>query len=281
MSLAVPRPPIVLEEARKMLAFVRRDFLIAWSYRTAFFSDWLNLAFQIALFYFVGHLVNPALLPSYGGESVTYVEFVAVGIAVTSFMQIGLGRVVTVMRSEQLMGTLESLLLTPTAPTTVQLGSVMYDVLYVPIRTVVFLGLTALVLGAHFDPGGILPAAIVLIAFIPVVWGLGMISAAGIVVFRRGLGVVGLLTVLLTALSSTYFPLDVLPSWLETLARLNPISITLAAARGALLGGSGWSDVFPALRVLVPAAAVAIAFGVYAFRLALRTERRRGTLGLY
>jgi ABC-2 type transport system permease protein len=273
--------PVFVDEARKTLAFVRRDFLIAWSYRVAFLSDWLNLLLQITLFYFVGRIVDPAEMPSYGAGTVTYVEFVAVGIALTSFLQIGLSRVVTVMRTEQLTGTLESLLLTPTAPTTVQLGSVMYDLLYVPIRTFIFLVLTVVVLGARFDPSGVLPTAVILLVFIPFVWGLGMISAAGVIVFRRGLGAVGFLTVILTATSSTYFPIDVFPGWLQTLAVLNPVTAALTGAREALLGRAGWADVLPALAILLPAAVVAITVGIVAFRAALVRERRKGTLGLY
>jgi ABC-2 type transport system permease protein len=278
---AEPRLPVVLGEVRKTMAFVRRDFLVAWSYRVAFVSDWVNLFLQIILFYFVGKLIDPASLPTYGGQTVSYVEFVSIGIAVTSFLQIGISRVVTVMRDEQMMGTLESLLLTPTAPVTMQLGSVMYDLLYVPIRTVAFLALSAAVLGAQFDVSGIVPASVVLLAFIPFVWGIGMISAAGVVVFRRGLGVVGLLTIALTATSSAYFPVELFPGWIQTLAELNPMTVTLDAEREMLLGNAGWDPLPSALTILVPAAALAIGAGIAAFRLALRRERRRGTLGLY
>jgi ABC-2 type transport system permease protein len=274
-------PPRFFGEVRKTMAFVRRDFLVAWSYRAAFISDWLNLFLQIILFYFVGKLIAPSSLPTFGGETVTYVEFVAVGIAVTSFLQIGLNRVVTVMRDEQMMGTLESLLLTPTAPTTMQLGSVTYELLYVPVRTVIFLALTAAFLGARFDVSGIAPACVVILAFVPVVWGIGMISAAGVVVFRRGLGVIGLFTIVLTATSSAYFPIDLFPGWVQTLAQANPITVALEAEREALLGNAGWDPVPSALAVLIPAAAVAIGAGIFAFRLALRRERSNGTLGLY
>jgi ABC-2 type transport system permease protein len=272
----------LVDETRKIPAFIRRDFLVQWSYRFAFFSDWLNLILQVVLFYFVGRLVDPDRLPALaGGVRPTYVEFVTVGIAVTSVLQVGLSRVVSVTREEQLMGTLESLLLTPTAPTTVQLGSVMYDLLYVPLRTLVFLGLTVAFFGADFNLSGLLPAGVVLLAFIPVVWGLGMISAAGVLTFRRGLGFVGLFTVLLTGTSSTYFPVEVFPGWLQTIARLNPITRALQASRDALLGDAGWADVLPTVAWLVPTAALALAAGVFAFRLATKRERRRGTLGLY
>ena len=41
-------------------------------------------------------------------------------------------------RNEQLMGTLEVLLMTPTTPATIQIGSVVYDLVYVPLRTGLF-----------------------------------------------------------------------------------------------------------------------------------------------
>ena len=43
------------------------------------------------------------------------------------------------------MGTLESLLVTPTAAATVQLGSAVFDLVYMPLRTAVFLGFMVLV----------------------------------------------------------------------------------------------------------------------------------------
>src|SRR5687767_1058494 len=106
------------EEIRKISAFFRRDLLMAWSYRLSFFSGWASLFIQIALFNFVGKLISPSTLPSFGSTQPSYVEFVSVGIVLTSFMQLGLSRVVAAIRQEQLMGTLDSLLLTPTASAT-------------------------------------------------------------------------------------------------------------------------------------------------------------------
>ena len=65
------------------------------------------------------------------------------------------------------------------------------------------------------------------------------------------------------------------------LAKLNPMTVAIDALRGLLLGGSGWSQVGDAAMVLAPAAALTLALGILAFRLAARRERRRGTIGLY
>ena len=277
----VRHPAPLLEELWKLPAFFRRDFLVMWSYRLAFFVDWANLIAQVVIFSLVGRLVDPRLLPSFGGTSTSYVEFVVTGIAVASFLQIALGRVVNAIREEQLMGTLESLLVTPTSPLTIQLGSVMYDLAYVPLRTVLFLVAVSVLFGARLEAGGLIPVMVILLVFIPVVWGLGMVAAAAVLTFRRGAGALGFVVTVLMIGSNTYFPIDILPEWARSMAALNPISIAVEGTRAALLAGDGWGAIWPTIRLLLPMAALSLLIGVGALRLALRRERRRGTLGLY
>lgn len=277
----VGRITTVGAETRKLTAFLRRDLLIAISYRMAFLTDWIAMVAQLLLFNFLGQIVQPGSIPEFGGSRPSYVEFVAVGIAVSSFMAVALGRIFTAVRQEQVQGTLESLLLTPTALTTIQLGSVVYDVAYVPIRTFVFLGLTSLVFGTHYDWSGLMPALLVLLTFIPFVWGLGVLAAAWTLTFRRGTGAIGFFSSLLTLSAGTYFPIDVFPGWAEGLLRWNPVAIALQATRESLLGGAGVADVLPTVLALIPAAAISLLLGVFGFRMALERERRNGTLGLY
>jgi ABC-2 type transport system permease protein len=268
-------------ELRKLPAFIRRDFLVAWSYRMSFFSDLVNLAGQIVVFYFVGRLVDSSRLPTFNGSSVTYLEFAAVGIALGVFIQFGLDRVSAAMRGEQLMGTLESVLMTPTAPGTIQIGSVAFDLVYIPLRTAVFLGGITLAFGLDFAAGGIAPSLLLLIAFIPFVWGLGVLTAGLLLTFRRGSGFIGLGAVILGLLSGVYFPLDLLPGWLSQIAEANPVALAIQGMRDALLGGARFTEIAPTLGLLLPFSALSLAVGLGAFRLAVRRERRRGTLGLY
>lgn len=275
------RLSVILGEAIKLPAFARRDMIVAWSYRFAFFSDAFSLVLQAFLFYFVGLLVDDSKLPEYGGSQVSYMEFVAVGIALAAFVQIGLGRISAAMRQEQMIGTLEAILLTPTSPATIQLGSVVYDLIYVPLRTAIYLVAIAIGFGLHFNLDGLLPALIVLVAFVPFVWGLGLISAAGTITFRGGSAGVGFAVAIMTLASGAYFPLELLPGWLSALAVLNPMAIAIEGMREPLLGTASWSQTVDAVLVLVPLATVSLLAGVFAFRQALRRERRLGTLGLY
>lgn len=285
MSVLAPARPgrvtAFLGEVQKLPAFFRRDFLVAWSYRLSFVSEWASLALQAFMFYFVGLMVNPSVLPTYGGSQVTYMEFVAVGIALSGFMQLALGRVAAGIRNEQMAGTLESLMMTPTTSATIQVGTVFYDLLYIPVRTALFLVVIALFFGLHFEADGFLPAAVVLVAFIPFVWGIGIATAGTILTFKRGAAITGFGVAALTIFSGAYFPLDLLPSWALDLAALNPVAIVVNGMRQPLLGGTGWEDTAKDVAVLLPISAASLTVGILWFRRALRRERRRGSLGLY
>jgi ABC-2 type transport system permease protein len=272
---------VIAAELRKFPAFLRRDVLVAWTYRASFFSDWLSLGFQVAVFWLIGRMVDVSKLPTYGGTKPTYLEFAAVGIIIGAFVALALVRVSAALRQEQLTGTLESLLMTPTSPVTIQLGTVAYDLVYVPVRTLVFLGALALGFGLDFRIDGILPATLVLLAFMPFVWGFGVASAAALLTVRRGAGAVGLVITLLTLLSGAYFPLDLLPGWAAAIAEYNPITVAVDGMREALLSGADWSATARAVLTLAAASTASLTLGLLAFSFAVARERRLGTLGVY
>jgi ABC-2 type transport system permease protein len=268
-------------ELWKLPAFMRRDFLVAWSYRMAFVTDWLGLFVQVVIFNFVGKVVDPAAIPTYDGQQPTYLEFVAVGIAISSFMAVALGRIYNVIRQEQLQGTLESLFLTPTSHATIQLGSVVYDLAYVPIRTVLFFVMVTVFFPASFYWSGLMPTVAILVAYIPFVWGIGVMAAAWTLTFRRGTAMIGIFTTIATLGAGTYFPTDVFPTWLQAIVQYLPLTVVLQGSRDALLGGAGWADVLPTIAYLIPFGIASMLGGLWAFHAAILRERRSGTLGTY
>ena len=273
--------PNPLAELAKLSAFLRRDVLTRLSYRTAILADWFSLFSQALVFYYVSKVINPARIPSSGGERTTYIAYVTVGIAVSGFLAVGLARLVGAIRQEQFMGTLESLMVTPTTASVILLGSVVYDLIYVPFRTVIFLVIVSFAFNVSFVTSGYIPALVILAAFIPFVWGIGSIASACVLTYRRGSGVLGFGTFFLTFTSGAYFPLALFPSWVEELARLNPIAVTITGMREQLIGGAGWDDALVVLAKLVPMSGITLILGLIAFRAAMRRERRLGTLGLY
>jgi ABC-type polysaccharide/polyol phosphate export permease len=128
---------------------------------------------------------------------------------------------------------------------------------------------------------GLAPAGLILLAFIPFGWGLGLISAASVLTYKRGGLGAGLALTVMTLASGAYFPLELLPNWLASIADVNPLAIAIEGFRNPLLGGTGWDGVLGKVATLAPCSVLAVAAGAFAFRLALARERRRGTLALY
>lgn len=281
VEFAVASRPAVLGELAKLPAFLRRDLLVAWSYRLSFVAEWATLAIQAGTFYYVSKLVSPNALPSYAGVHSSYLQYVSIGIVVTALLQLSLGKIAAGMRSEQLMGTLESLLLTPTASATIQIGTVIYDFLYIPIRMAIFLVVIAVAFGLHFDPAGVLPSLLLLVALVPFAWGLGIANAAATLTFRRGGSPAGIVMTLLALGSGAYFPVGVFPRPVAAVFAHTPIAIALDGVRRALIGREGWTVVDSSVLILVAYSAVSLVGGLVAFRLALRREWKRGSLGLY
>jgi ABC-2 type transport system permease protein len=271
----------VLAETRKLSAFMRRDVFVMLSYRVAFLSDLVFIGVQAVVFSFLAKMVDPAQLPTYHGKVATYLEFVMIGVVISTVSSLLLQRVATAMRQEQMMGTLEALLTSPTSPATTQVGSIALDLLLIPARMGALLVLVALTFGLDFQVDGVLPGAVVFAAFVPFVWGLGLVAAASTLTFRRGGGLAAAGMSGIALVSGAFFPLALLPGWIQALAAVNPVAIALEGIRESLIGGAGWAEVGPDVLLLIPLSALAVAGGAVAFRAALAREHRHGTLGLY
>ena len=128
--------------------------------------------------------MNIPFLQSYGGD---YFSFVLIGIAFSSYLSIGLNVFSQNLRQEQMMGTLEALLVTQTGIPTIILSSSLYSFILISFRVVAYLLLGALVFGVNMS-GATLPAALlILILTIICFSGLGIISASFIMVLKGGL----------------------------------------------------------------------------------------------
>jgi ABC-2 type transport system permease protein len=271
----------VLTEAPKLAAFVRRDLRITMSYRIGALAGLLGILAQVVALSFLGKLVDSSRMPVFEGTRSTYVEFVAIGLCLNMTVLLLLHELSRALRNEQLTGTLESLLVTPTGIGTLQLGSTLFNLLYVPLRLALFLAVIAIVFGLDLHVDGILPATVLTLEFLPFLWGVGLIAAGAVLRFRRGAGAIGTGVAIVGLGSGAFFPLSVLPLWLAHLDAYNPLAIVLSALRDALIGGAGWQALATPILELLPLAVVSVAAGVFIFRFFLRRERRLGTLGLY
>ncbi|MBI5244334.1 MAG: ABC transporter permease [Elusimicrobia bacterium] len=271
----IPRLPLIL------CAFLRRDALQKLSYRTALVLDLAAILLSVATFYYVAKLIGPGALPAmapYGGD---YFAFVLLGIAFSSYQAVGLNSFSESLRQEQMLGTLESLLCAPVRLSALLLGFAQWDILYATLQTALYLLVGAAVFGVSF-PSANLPAALLIFTLtLTACAGLGLFSAAFILMFKRGDPAAWLVASVSELLGGVYFPVAILPDWLRTLSLFIPMTHSLEGMRLALLKSASIREVAPQAAALAGFTAVFLPLGIVFFRKAFDKAKADGSLGHY
>jgi len=80
------------------------------------------------------------------------------------------------------------------------------------------------------------------------------------------IGISTLITLPLTFLSAAFMPLALVPDWIATAARFNPVNLAVEAGREALLADPDWTFVGPRILGLAVLTLLLIAWATRAFR---------------
>lgn len=265
---------------RIAIAFLRRDWQLETSYRLSFFLDYVSIFFSVAIFYFVGELIGVQTAPflqEYGGN---YFAFVLVGIAFSRYFSVGISSFASNLRQAQTTGTLEAMLATPTPLSTIILSSSLWNFGFATLQVISYLVIGSLFLGVQMAQGNLLGAILALFLSVVVFSSLGILAASFVMVLKRGDPITWLFSVLFTLFGGVYYPVTILPAWMQTLSNLLPITYGLRAMRLALLQGGTWHvllpDLFPlAFFVLL------LPVSLFAFRYAVSRARQDGSLTHY
>jgi ABC-2 type transport system permease protein len=266
---------------RVAIATLRRDIHSEVSYRFSFVLQFLTIFFSVAVFYFVaillGDSINPYLEP-YGGD---YFAFVLIGIAFGSYFGISLSSFSRSLRSAQVTGTLEAMLSTPTRISTIILSSSQWNYLMTTLRVVVYLLIGTLFLDVNMGEANYLAAFIILVLTIISFSSLGIMAAGFIMVLKRGDPVTWVFGTVANLLGGIYYPITVLPGWMQTLAAWIPVTYALRAMRLALLQGASFSELQGDMLALLLFCLVLLPLSLVIFGLAVRLARIDGSLTHY
>jgi ABC-2 type transport system permease protein len=202
-------------------------------------------------------------IPGFAGGS--YIEFLAPGIvvmlAVSSAGWVGMGFIEDINR-----GTMDRLLVSPIWRGALNLGSVAQSVLNIVVQSLIVVALS-LAVGAHFHNGVAGVAVLVAVAGL-----LGAVFASlsnGVAVLTRQretlIGIVTMVTLPLTFLSSALMQQSLLPDWIRWVARFNPVNWAADAGRSAAAPHADWGLIATRTGFLVVLLVASAAFATRAF----------------
>jgi ABC-type multidrug transport system permease subunit len=263
--------------AEPLWALTRRDYSVASSYRFAIGFDLFYGLIDLLVYFFIARTFKGASSAHLGGAP-SYFAFVTVGIVITLVISAASATIGLRLREEQLTGTLETLAAQPIRSWQIALGMAGWPFAFAIVRGAVYLLVAATLLGVDVSRASWVGVALVLLAAGLALLGLGVALGAAVVIFKRGNNIVGFVSLALGFAGGAFFPLAVLPGWLEFLGKLMPTRFIFDGTRAALFKGAGWGE---DTLVLLAYSVIGLPLALWAFSRAVRHARRRGSLAEY
>jgi len=266
---------------KKMFAFIKKDFLMAKSYKLMFILNWGGIVTSTLTFYFISKLFGDRLHPYMAEYGTEYFPFVIIGIAFSTYLFTALNSFSNNLSIEQMTGTLEVLLLTPTRIRELILGMSLWDFIFASSRVFGYLLIGVLFLGLDLSKINIF-ASLTVLAFTVISFsGLGIITASIIMVLKKGSPVTWFVSTFSSLFGGAYFPIEILPAPLQRISYLLPITYSLRSLRYTILKGYSLWEIKADLLVLIIYSAILIPVSILCFKAALKRAKIKGSLAHY
>jgi ABC-2 type transport system permease protein len=202
-----------------------------------------------------------------------------IGAVIWSYLGIVFEILTETVAWERWEGTIEYTFMAPLSRAVHLIGMGAFAVIYGVLRTAALFAVVAVFFGLSFPDANFL-AALVLLAVASVSFvGVGMVTAVlPLISPEKGAQLGFIAQGMLLVVSGVYYPVDVMPGWMEAIATLSPATYALEGVRAAVLDGAGLGELGGDLWPLAILGVVAIPVGLAVFRAGERYAKRHGKL---
>lgn len=255
------------------IAVMRRDLSVYLSYRARLISQLLTSLFSLTLFYYVSRLVHVSGFAT----PASYFGFVVVGIAMVGVLY-SCFTIPDLVRQELIAGTFDRLLLSPFGAVRGVVAMSLFPLLYSMVLASITLAFGCALFGLHLHwstvPWSVPVMALALLAFLP----FGLLFAALTVVIKQGNVGTAWVIALLSIIGGLYFPVALLPHWVQSAARAQPFTAATGELRHLLVGSPLAESQQASLLKLTLFASLLIPLSTLLLSRAIRLGQRRGTI---
>src|SRR3989440_2872907 len=180
---------------------------------------------------------------------------------------------------ERWEGTIEYTFMAPLSRPVHLFGMGIFAVAYGLLRSALLFGVISLFFSLSFPDANFLAALLVLAVASVSFIGIGIMTAVlPLISPEKGTQLGFIAQGALLVVSGIYYPVSVLPQWMQWLSTISPATYALRGMRRAILEGAGvgavWGDIWPLL--LIGLATVPL--GLWVFRTGERYAKRHGKL---
>jgi ABC-2 type transport system permease protein len=266
-------------ETRASLAFVERNLYLVrryWHLELAFLI--FNVASAMSVLY-----IGEAQMQTQGGGShegrLDLVLYLGIGTVVWAYLRAVFANVGEMVAWERWEGTIEYTMMAPISRLAHMLGVSLFSIIYGLVRSALLLGVLSLFFSVDLSHANLAGAALMLLAGSISFLGFGIMAAVLPLLFpERGEEMTFVISSILLLVSGVYYPISVLPDWMEPLATISPATYVLAGMRAALLDGAPTASLGPSLLPILLLGGLALPIGIAVFGWGERYAKRTGRL---
>lgn len=271
----------MINELRKIPVFVLRDFQLLLSYKLAFFSSMISSVFTIFYFVLFGSMFSAIAVPLIVPEGGGYISYILVGSIGWSFMWTVMNITASSLSTEMMLGTLESILSTPTKVFTIMVSYTIFGAFFGLATIGVLLLIGYFVFGVSVFASASIFTLIIFILSSLMMMGFGLIFG-GLTIWLKNIGeTVPLLQNIVMFFCGVYFPISVLPGVIQPLSKALPFYYSIQGLRKSLIATTPTSELMHYTILLLEFAVAFILFGIVVLKLGLNKARTEGSLSYY
>jgi ABC-2 type transport system permease protein len=207
------------------------------------------------------------------------VLYLVVGTLVWRYLSMIFYWITDVIGMERWEGTIEYTLMAPVRRITHMGGQTLFAVVYSMIFTGIILLITVVLFEIDMSEANLWGGVVMLVAGSLSFIGVGIMGSILPMLFpERGSQMTHVIIALLLLVSGVYYPVEVLPDFLQKLAVISPATYVLDGTRRALLEGLANHQLWPYVWPTLVMGIFAIPAGLWVFGLAERYAKRTGKL---
>jgi ABC-2 type transport system permease protein len=212
-------------------------------------------------------------------EEHTLATSLLVGAVIWAFLGIIFEFVTETVAWERWEGTIEYTFMAPLSRSMHLFGMGAFAVLYGLIRATILFFVVAAFIGIHM-PDANFGSALALLGIASISFmGIGMMTAVlPLISPEKGTQLGFIAQGLLLVVSGVYYPVTVLPDWMQWLSVVSTATYTHEGCRNAIMDGASVSEMWPDIWPLLVIGGIAVPLGLAVFRRGERYAKQHGRL---
>ena len=205
--------------------------------------------------------------------------YLMVGALIWSYLSVLFDVLSETVSWERWEGTIEYTFMSPASRVTHLLGMGVYAVVYGIAQIAIMFGVVILFFELDLSEANYVGALLVLAICSVSLVGFGIVAAVlPLLSPEKGQQVSYIVSSLLLLVSGVYYPVDVLPGWMQAIATVSPVTYALEGSRASLQHGAGIAELWESIRVLLVMGLVFVPLGIFVFHLGERYAKKTGKL---